>query len=291
MSDEVKWIKITTNMFDDEKIKLIEDMPEADSILIIWIKLLIQAGKTNSSGYIYLNENIPYTDEMLSTIFDRSLNTIRLALNTFEKFGMIEIDDQGIYIKNWSKHQNITGLNKMKKIREQRRLRQEKYRKKQQLLKEGKTGNVTVTLSNGTDIDIDLDKEIDKDNNNTYAKNEEIEKYAGEIQKIYSCWIELLSDINKARLTKNQKETILTKIKKWNTDKIIQAIKNYNEIYRSSYYYSHNWTLYKFIEQSNGAPRFLPGLDDKYDGDLWKDYQNSKNKTKPERRINRAALD
>jgi hypothetical protein len=33
-------------MFDDEKIKLIESMPDADSILIIWIKLLIQAGKT-----------------------------------------------------------------------------------------------------------------------------------------------------------------------------------------------------------------------------------------------------
>lgn len=164
MSD-VKWIKITTNMFDDEKIKLIESMPDKDSILVIWIKLLIQAGKTNINGYVLLNENIPYTDEMLATIFNRPLNTVRLALDTFKRFGMIEMDeDEGIYIKNWDKHQSIDKLNK---IKEQRRLRQEKYRKKQELKKKGITGNVTVTLSNGTDIDIDIDKEEDKDINNS----------------------------------------------------------------------------------------------------------------------------
>ena len=42
---EVKWIKLSTQMFEDEKIKLIEQMPEADTILIIWVKLLAQAGK------------------------------------------------------------------------------------------------------------------------------------------------------------------------------------------------------------------------------------------------------
>ncbi len=40
---DVKWIKLTTFMFDDEKIKLIESMPDADAVLVIWIKLLIQA--------------------------------------------------------------------------------------------------------------------------------------------------------------------------------------------------------------------------------------------------------
>ena len=157
---DVKWIKITTNMFDDEKIKLIESMPDKDAILVIWVKLLIQAGKTNINGYVMLNENIPYTDEMLATIFNRPLNTVRLALKTFEDFGMIEMDDQGIFISNWGKHQSIDKLNK---IKEQRRLRQEKHRKKKKLLEKGKKGNVTVTLSNGTDIELELDKELDKD--------------------------------------------------------------------------------------------------------------------------------
>ena len=60
-------------------------MPEADTLLIIWIKLLAQAGKTNASGYIFLNENIPYTEDMLNT-FNRPLNTVRMALSVFKKF-------------------------------------------------------------------------------------------------------------------------------------------------------------------------------------------------------------
>ncbi len=47
---EVKWIKIVTDIFDDEKILLIESMPEHDAIIVIWFKLLCMAGKTNNSG-------------------------------------------------------------------------------------------------------------------------------------------------------------------------------------------------------------------------------------------------
>ena len=156
---EVKWIKITTSMFDDDKIKLIESMPDKDAVLIIWIKLLIQAGKTNAKGYIFLNENIPYTDEMLSTIFNRPLNTVRLALNTFKKFGMIEIDENGVYISNWDKHQSIDKLEKMK---EQNRLRQLKYRENKKEL-EDKKSNVTVTSRNALDVDVDLELDLEKE--------------------------------------------------------------------------------------------------------------------------------
>lgn len=159
---EVKWIKLSTHMFEDEKIRLIETMPEADTILIIWVKLLAQAGKTNASGFIYLNENIPYTDEMLATIFNRPIATVRLALTTFEKFGMIEIsEDKFICISNWVKHQNLASL---EKIREQTRQRVAKHREQKRI----SNGNNGVTLRNATDIEEDIDKNKIK-NNNTYS--------------------------------------------------------------------------------------------------------------------------
>lgn len=132
MGNELKWIKLSIDMFDDEKIKLIESSPEADTILIIWLKLLAQAGKTNVSGYIFLSENIPYTDEMLSTIFNRPLNTLRMALQVLERFGLIKMNADNEYIKivNWEKHQNV---NAMDKIREQTRKRVEKHRDKLKL--------------------------------------------------------------------------------------------------------------------------------------------------------------
>ena len=165
---EVKWIKITTDIFDDEKIKLIDSMPERDTILVIWLKLLTLAGKSNRSGYLLFSDNIPYDEEMLSTLFNRPVNSIRFAVGIFKKFEMIVVehfsDDSEkeiLYISNWEKHQNIEG---MEKIREQTKLRVEKYRHKQKLLDNKKTcnvtSNVTVTQGNATDKDIDIDKDI-----------------------------------------------------------------------------------------------------------------------------------
>ena len=104
---DIKWIKIVTDIFDDEKILLIESMPEADSIIVIWFKLLCLAGRQNNSGVFLLNGCIPYTEEMFATIFRRKLNTVRLALNTFEQYGMIEIINDTVTIPNWSKHQTL----------------------------------------------------------------------------------------------------------------------------------------------------------------------------------------
>ena len=107
---DIKWIKITTDIFDDEKILLIESLPEADSIIVIWFKLLCLAGKMNNSGVFMMNDKIPYTDNMLATIFRRKETTIKLALETFENFGMIERIDNVITIPNWGKYQNIDQL-------------------------------------------------------------------------------------------------------------------------------------------------------------------------------------
>ena len=158
---KVEWIKILTGMFDDEKIKLIEDTPEADMVLIIWIKLLTLAGKKNQAGYIFLTEKIPYTDEMLSTIFKRPLNIIRLALDTFRRLEMIETDDSNVTkVINWEKHQNIEGL---ERIREQTKLRVRKFRKSNKSLPKLKS-NVTETQGNETDkIRIEEIREEKKD--------------------------------------------------------------------------------------------------------------------------------
>ena len=126
---EVKWIKIVTDIFDDEKILLIESMPDRDAVIVIWFKLLCLAGKQNNGGVFMLNDKIAYTDEMLSTIFRRPINTVRLALDTFQHFGMIEIVNDCITIPNWNRHQSLDALEKkreyqrqlMKKRREEQR--------------------------------------------------------------------------------------------------------------------------------------------------------------------------
>lgn len=176
---EIKWIKITTNMFDDEKIKLIDAMPERDTIFYIWIRLLVQAGKTNAGGYIFLTEKVPYNEEMLSTIFNRQLSSIRLALQTLRNFGMIELDENNlIKIANWEKHQNIIGMDK---VREQTKNRVAKYREKQKLLIEEAENNndVTknVTLHNDIEQEQEEDKELDIEITTTSSSYSEVNTF------------------------------------------------------------------------------------------------------------------
>ena len=170
MSD-VKWIKIVTDIFDDEKIMLIESLPEADSIIVIWFKLLCLAGKQNNSGVFQINGRIPYTEEMFATIFRRKINTVRMALHTFEQYGMIEIINNTVTIPNWGKHQSIEQIEAR---REYQRNYQRQYYAKQKALAEGK---------NSKRLEKRLDEGLDKQNLNRVDKNREDKKREEQLQQ------------------------------------------------------------------------------------------------------------
>ena len=158
---EVKWIKIVTDIFDDEKMLLIESLPSADSLIVIWFKLLCLAGKNNNNGVFLLNDRIAYTDEMLATVFRRDVNTVRLALKTFEEYGMIEVVEGVITIPNWGKHQT---LDKLERKTEYMRNYMRNYRDKQKKQIECKT-NKTINSSSYSNSNVsEADKDIDKDN-------------------------------------------------------------------------------------------------------------------------------
>ena len=173
---DIQWIKLSTDVFNNRKIKAIEDMPDGDALLVIWFKLLVLAGETNDNGLVYFTRDIPFTNELLSTQFNKSLPTIQLALATFVRFGMINIVNDIICVSNWEKYQNVDGLDK---VREQTRKRVAEYRDRQKALLTGNnndcehcnvTNNDDVTLRNGTDKEIDID--IEKDNKEEINKED-----------------------------------------------------------------------------------------------------------------------
>lgn len=170
---EVKWIKLSTDIPDNKKLKRIRRMPDGNNIALFWMFLLARAGESNSKGGLFISDTIPYTVEDLSDDFNFSIEFVTFALLTLEKNKMIERYDDIIFIKNWEEYQQ---LDKLEEIKEKNRLRVAKHREKQKQLAIEKnnelsngtsnvTCNVTVTGGNATDIDIDLDKELDKDNN------------------------------------------------------------------------------------------------------------------------------
>ncbi len=208
MMADVKWIKIVTDIFDDEKILLIESLPEADSIIVIWFKLLCLAGKQNNSGVFVMSNSMPYTDSMLATIFRRKETTVQLALQTFQQFGMIELIEDVITIPNWEKHQSV---DQMEKLKEANRKRVAKHREKQKLLTSNVTsnvtGNVTVMECNALDKKREEKKreegEEEKNNNivrhkfgeykNVLLSDEDLEKLKAEFPTDWVARIENLS--------------------------------------------------------------------------------------------------
>lgn len=158
---DVKWIKLTTDMFDNRKIKHLRKLPEGNCIVLIWVMLLTMAGRCNSGGMIFLTENIPYTPKMLADELDFEENTVLLALNALEHMNMVVTDKGYFKIAGWNEHQNIEG---MEKIREQNRIRQKKWYENQKALP-NVSPNVILTQPNATEEDIEeeKDKELEKE--------------------------------------------------------------------------------------------------------------------------------
>lgn len=180
---DVKWIKIAVDMFDNRKIKQIGSMPEGDSLLLMWVQLLCLAGNVNDGGFIYLTKEIPYTDEMLATQFNKPISTVRLALKTFEQFGMIEIINNMIFLSSWEKYQST---DRLATIREKDRERKRRKKEAEKLLPQNSM-EFPRTSMDVPRLDIEGDIDIDKDKNKSISKKSPRHKH-GEYQNV------LLSD-------------------------------------------------------------------------------------------------
>lgn len=157
---EVKWIKLTTDMFDNRKIRHLRRLPEGNNIVLIWVMLLTMAGRCNSGGMIFLTENIPYSPKMLADELDFEESTVALALKALEQLDMIVTDDGFFTIVGWEEYQNA---DKLAEIREQTRKRVAKCREKKLLNQGNVTSNATVTVCNAVEEDIEEDKEKEEE--------------------------------------------------------------------------------------------------------------------------------
>ena len=218
MASDVKWIKITTDIFDDEKILLIESLPDSYAIITVWFKLLCLAGKQNNSG-VFMMGQIAYTEKMLATIFRMKEATVTMALQTFEQFGMVEIIDGVITIPNWGKHQNLDQLESKK---EYMRNYMKEYREKQKLLTSGKPSCKTNNKTNVSQVDKeeDKDKDIEED-------IKEIHKEKPECQQIVDMFNSICVSLPSVRsLSNTRKKAIKARLNTYTIDDFRKVFEN-----------------------------------------------------------------
>lgn len=249
MASEVKWIKIVTDIFDDEKILLIESMPDADAIIVIWFKLLCLAGKSNQSGVLLMNDRIPYNDEMLAHIFRRPLNTVRMALKIFEQYGMIEIINNTITIPNWGKHQQMDALERKREYQRNLMAKRRAEQKKLALCDANSDANVS-----SLEEDIEEDKEILTDSKESVCRT-------GDVRRVKEAWNALgIGQITTISADTKRGQSLKARINQNGVDKVLEAVER---IRKSSFLQGQNkrgWIIsFDWFVKPNNFVKVLEG--------------------------------
>lgn len=251
----IEWIKLNTNMCEDETMRLIDSLPLRDCTNYVWIRLLLQAGKVNDGGLIYLKKDVPYTKKMLSILFNRPLDIIEKVLDILESFKLIKIYENGVIkICNWEKHQNIEG---MKRVKEGTRERVKNFRERKKKEKElvEKKLNTDEACNNAINEGSDTNK-INKNKNcnaNVTLQKEKREEDKGHKKKNIDKKENKEKDkVNDVALTKENDESydkahIQTKILSSSHDeiksqalKIIKTLEEDNKVIRG---FTLSWVI------------------------------------------------
>ena len=161
MSDNKKYyyFRLTENFFDSESMILLES--QKDGYLYSNILLKLYAKRLKGDGRLMFNDFIPYNSEMISKVVRHSKKAVEKALGIFQKFGLIEILDNGaIYMSNI---QNYIGKSSTEADRQreyQRRISLEKSTFDEESCKKSNIISETFSNKSTPEIEIESEKEL-----------------------------------------------------------------------------------------------------------------------------------
>lgn len=149
-SKKYYWLKLHKDFFKRHDIKIIESMPNGKDYVLFYLKLICES--VDHCGNLRFNDQIPYNEQMLSTITNTNIDIVRSAITVFTKLEMMEVLDDGTYF--------------MSKVAEMIGNETEWAKKKRDYrLKKSEEDNVLAMsdkrLEIEKEIEIDTEKEID----------------------------------------------------------------------------------------------------------------------------------
>lgn len=188
------WIKVMCNILDHRKIKMIRKGPEGNTLVLLWLLILIEAGKCNRGGYLMITDNRPYTDETLSMVTDIPLPTVQLALSIFVGLKMIDQRDGIIFIENWTKYQSEEKL-EARRAKDRERKNRQRQRERERIL-----ALPSLPADTSRDCHADTSRDVTPEN----KKNTIEEETTTEARM-------LLADTPFSKITEQEIHTLLTR--------------------------------------------------------------------------------
>ena len=142
------WLKLKRDFFKRHDIQIIEAMPNGKDYILFYLKLLCES--VDHEGNLRFSEQIPYNEQMLSTITNTNVDIVRSAIKIFSQLDMMDVMDDGTYYMHEVRKMIGCETEWAKKKRE--------YREK----KKGQIEDNVLPLSDKSkSIEIEKEKEID----------------------------------------------------------------------------------------------------------------------------------
>ena len=167
------WLKLQADFFDREEVKVIEAQQNGHKYVNFYLKLILKS--INNGGRLMFRNIIPYTPEMLSTLTNTDVDTVRVATDMFIKLGLMEqLDDGALFMVET---QNMIGSET--KWAEKKRLQREKIKEEKKALEGGDnvpklSRNVRQEIEKEIEIekelDIDIEKDIEKELSSSFSE-------------------------------------------------------------------------------------------------------------------------
>lgn len=221
------WLKLKRDFFKRHDIQIIESMPNGKDYILFYLKLLCES--VDHDGNLRFNEQIPYSEQMLSTITNTNIDIVRSAIKVFTELQMMELLDNGTYF-----------MNEVEKM-----LGSETYWAEKKRVQRSKMDNVQL-LSNASptrpsksksiekelDIDTDKDTELEEKKNTQKKKPKEEKHKYGEYQHVF--------------LTDRQHEKLINDYGEFEVQNAIKFLDEYIQMkgYKAK---DHNLALRKWV--------------------------------------------
>lgn len=173
MSKRYYWLKLNQNFFDSSEIKVLKSMENGSDYILFWQELLLSSlsytEETQKIGLLAFKENIPWSQDLMESVFGYSKEIITGALSIFQKLGMVTITESGEIWAN--SFQEMVGSETTEAARKRM------YRAKTKELEIFDGRDIVPTLSDGTlspglSQNCPVELEIEKDNNSDIDLNE-----------------------------------------------------------------------------------------------------------------------
>lgn len=256
------WLKLHKDFFKRHEIRVIEEMPNGKDYILFYLKLLVES--ITHEGKLRFSDAIPYNEQMLSSITNTNIDTVKNAMDIFIQLNMIEVlDDATIFMKEV---EDMVGSESVwaEKKRVQR----------------AKKDNVPLLSPQCPTENRDKSEDIRDKSNLTISKDIvcQTETVRPDTKPIIEAWnslskISAIKPITKLSTSSKRYQSLIARLKDYSVEDILKAIENIkgSELLKGNN--RRNWIItFDWFVKPNNFPKVLENQYANYQSSNGYDY-------------------